>query len=145
MYSARVSPRRPRSVHPLHSLVLAFFFPLFLATLMADIGYARTYEIQWSNFAEWLNAAGLVFGGLALLAALISYALRRGTPGARRVLWYGLILLAAWGTGLYNAFIHARDAWGIMPDAIWWSAISAALALVASIIGWRGFSDGEAF
>ncbi|RRH72996.1 DUF2231 domain-containing protein [Falsigemmobacter faecalis] len=141
MYSAQIPPRRARSVHPFHALLLAFFFPLFSGTFLADLAYAQTYEIQWSNFAEWLNAAGLVFGGVALLAAVVSYISRRSTGGARRVLWYGAALLAAWITGLFNAFIHARDAWGIMPDALWWSGISALLALIASWIAWRGFPD----
>lgn len=145
MYSAPVPQRRPWSVHPLHALLLAFFFPLFLGTLIADIAYARTFEIQWSNFAEWLNATGLIFGGLALLAAVINWISRPGTAAAGRALWHGLVLLAAWLTGLYNAFIHARDAWGIMPDALWWSAISAALALIASLMAWSRGSEREEF
>lgn len=128
----------PRSIHPLHALLLAFPVTLFPGTFASDVTYARTAEIQWSNFAQWLNAAGLVFGGLAGAAAVVSYAKRRGTPGARQALIYGGLLAAAWGTGLIAAFIHARDAFGIMPDALWWSGAAALLALAAA---WIGFSD----
>ena len=52
--SAPVALRPP---HPLHAVLLSFPFPLFLGTLLSDIAYERSYQIQWSNFAQWLNAA----------------------------------------------------------------------------------------
>ena len=48
------------------------------------------------------------------------------------VLAFGLVL------GLLNAFIHAKDAWAIMPEALWLSSISALLAFVAAWIGFSG-------
>lgn len=133
-------PTRP--IHPLHAILLAFPFPLFLGTLISDLAYARTFEIQWSNFAQWLNAGGLLVGGLALLAALVS-AIWHRRSGSARPIAYVLILLAAWITGLVNAFAHSQDAWAIMPEALWWSAASAALALVASWLGFAGFPARE--
>ena len=133
---------RVRSIHPIHALLLAFLFPLFLGTLVADIAYGRSAEIQWSNFAQWLNAAGLFMGGLALLAALISLVRHRKTS-TRRPLLYVLILLAALIVGLVNAFAHSKDAWAIMPEALWWSGAAAALALVASWLGYAGFPVKE--
>lgn len=130
-----------RTLHPAHALLLAFPATLFPGTFAADLAYARTAEIQWSNFAQWLNAAGLVFGGLAGGAALLRWLRQRRETDARRVLIHGGLLAAALGTGLMAAFIHARDAWGIMPDALWWSGISAALALAAAWIAWDGFGE----
>ena len=127
-------------LHPLHAFLLSFPAPLFLGTLAADLAYARSAEIQWSNFAQWLNAAGVFFAALALPAALIAALARRGTPEGRGVALHGLLLFAGWLAGLFNAFIHARDAWGIMPDALWWSAGSALLVLIASWQAWRGFA-----
>ena len=126
------------SIHPIHAIFLAFVFPLFFGTLVADIAYWRTAESQWSNFAQWLNAGGLLMGGFALLAALVSLLLRR-KGASRGPLVYFLILFACLIVGLVDAFIHSQDAWAIMPEALWWSGTAALFALIASWFGYSGF------
>ena len=59
------NPRR--TIHPLHAVILASAFPLFLGGLLSDMAYRSSYEIQWSNFAAWLIAGAMVFAGLAFL------------------------------------------------------------------------------
>lgn len=130
------APLRP--LHPLHAILLSFLFPLFLGTLASDIAYGRSYQIQWSNFAQWLNAGGLLVGGFVLAWALLALVFRR-TRGERGRVLYFAVLLAAWIVGLVNAFAHSKDAWAIMPEALWLSALAAVLALLASWIGFRGF------
>jgi uncharacterized membrane protein len=129
-------------IHPLHAILLAFMFPLFLGTLVSDLAYWASFEIQWSNFAQWLNAGGLLIGGLAVFAALVG-AIQRRHQRSRRPLMYVLALLAAWVTGFFNALAHSQDAWGIMPEVLWWSALSAALAFIASWFGYAGFPELE--
>ena len=131
-----------RYVHPLHAVLLAFVFPLFLGTLVADIAYWRSAEIQWSNFAQWLNAGGLLVGGFALLAALVSL-VRHRKFAIRRPAVYFVVLLAAWIVGFVNALVHSKDAWAIMPEALWWSGVAALLALVATWLGYAGFPAEE--
>ncbi|MDO5369215.1 DUF2231 domain-containing protein [Paracoccus sp. (in: a-proteobacteria)] len=131
-----------RPIHPIHAILLSFPFPLFLGTLLSDFAYRATYEIQWANFAQWLNAGGLLVGAFVGLWALINL-FRRETRGRRRSIIYFVVVLAMWVLGLMNAFIHAKDAWAIMPEAIWLSAISAFLALVAAWIGYSGLSIDE--
>lgn len=131
-----------RPIHPIHAILLSFPFPLFLGTLLSDFAYRATYEIQWANFAQWLNAGGLLVGAFVGLWALINL-FRRETRGRRRTIIYFVVLLAMWVLGLINAFIHAKDAWAIMPEAVWLSAISAFLALVAAWIGYSGLSIDE--
>lgn len=138
-------PYRPRAVHPLQAILLGFPLPLYLGTLISDIAYWRSAQIQWANFAQWLNAAGLVAAGLAMLALLVALIRHRGTLHGRAALTGGLIWILAWGTGLMNAFVHARDAWGAMPDALWWSAASTLLALLATWAGFGGFTRQEEF
>ncbi|WP_197911940.1 DUF2231 domain-containing protein [Kineobactrum salinum] len=99
-----------RGLHPLHAILLAGTIPLFLGALLSDYAYWSSHYIQWSTFASWLIAGGLVFAGLALLCAiagLFHADRRRGPPLA-----YFLLLLITWIVGLFNALIHARDAWG---------------------------------
>ena len=97
-------------IHPLHAFLLVLSVPLFLGGLLSDWAYSASYEIQWTNFASWLIAGGLVFAGFALLWAFID--LLRGDRRWRgRPLIYFLVLLAAWVLGFVNALVHAKDAW----------------------------------
>lgn len=134
---ALYGPADPRPIHPLHAILLSFPFPLFLGTLASDLAYRATFQIQWHNFAQWLNAGGLLVGAFAGLWALINL-FRRETRGQRRTTLYFVALLAAWVLGLLNALVHAKDAWAIMPEAIWLSSASALLAFVAAWIGFSG-------
>lgn len=124
---------------PLHATLLAGTVPLFLGALLSDIAYTQTYQIQWANFASWLIAGALVFGGLAFLFALVNLfrtGLRAGQPAR-----YVLLLLAAWVLGLVNAFQHAKDAYASMPTGLVLSAIVLILTLAAT---WTGLRSGGA-
>ena len=123
------------AIHPFHAFLLAGAVPLFFSAMLSDITYARSYQIQWSNFASWLIAGALVFAGCALLWAVID--LFRGDRRGGRALVYVLLLLATWVLGFINALVHARDAWAIMPAALILSAIVTLLACSAT---WLGFS-----
>jgi uncharacterized membrane protein len=135
--SATTAPVFARPLHPLHAILLAFPLPLFLGALLADIAYARTFHVQWTNFSSWLIAGGLLFGGFALLWALIDL-IRIRAPGRRHAAIYFVVLLAMWGLGLINALVHSKDAYAVMPEAPWLSAVVALLALVASWLGYSG-------
>ncbi|WP_431270398.1 DUF2231 domain-containing protein [Dankookia sp. P2] len=132
-------PARP--LHPLHAILLAFPLPLFLGALLSDIAYAQSFEVQWSNFAAWLNAGGLLFGGFAALWALIDL-FRAGPARRRHAGLYFVALAAMWVLGLIDAFVHGKDAYAIMPEALYLSAAVAVLALVASWLGYSGIRPG---
>jgi uncharacterized membrane protein len=125
-------------LHPLHAFLLAATVPLFLGALLSDLAYSSTFEVQWSNFASWLIAGALVFGGLASVGAAIDW--RRVDRGGRYPL-YCVLLMATWVLGFINALIHARDAWAMMPTGLILSAIVLVLACVAT---WLGFSGRRA-
>jgi uncharacterized membrane protein len=130
---ATASPyyRTPPGV--LHTTLLAGTVPLFLGALLNDIAYFNSYQIQWSNFASWLIAGGLLLCGLALvfaLANLIRAKRKNGQP-----LVYVLLLLATWMLGLINAFQHAKDAWEAMPTGL---VLSGIVALLACAAVWAG-------
>nr|WP_218878648.1 DUF2231 domain-containing protein [Pseudomonas flavescens] len=115
--------------------MLAGAVPLFLGALLSDIAYYKTFQIQWSNFAAWLIAGGLLFSGLALLFALAN--LIRADRKAGRPVMYFLLLLITWVLGLVNAFEHAKDAWAIMPASL---VLSVIVTLLISITAWIGLS-----
>ncbi|NWC96315.1 MULTISPECIES: DUF2231 domain-containing protein [unclassified Pseudomonas] len=125
---------------PLHATLLAGTVPLFLGALLSDIAYYQTYQIQWSNFAAWLIAGGLVFCGLAWLFALVN--LLRADRKAGRPTVYFLLLLVTWALGLVNAFEHAKDAWAVMPSSLVLSAIVTLLACVTTWVGLTHLRSG---
>lgn len=140
--NATTHPTYRSTPNPLHATLLAGTVPLFLGALLSDIAYFRSYEIQWSNFASWLIAGGLVFCGLALLFALAN--LLRARPRAGRPLVYFLLLLATWALGFVNALEHAKDAWAAMPSGLVLSVIVTVLACVATWLGLTNLRTGGA-
>jgi uncharacterized membrane protein len=120
-----------RPIHPLHAFLLGGAVPLFLGALLGDLAYGSTAEIQWSNFAAWLIVGAMVLTGFALLwSAIALVRTRRGRP-----LLGFVLLLAAFGLGLVNALVHARDAFAIMPAAPILSGIVTAIAALAAFVG----------
>ncbi|CAM3749865.1 hypothetical protein CCOS865_01229 [Pseudomonas reidholzensis] len=125
---------------PLHATLLAGTVPLFLGGLLSDIAYFKSYQIQWSNFAAWLIAGGLLFCGLALLFALVNL-IRAERKRGHPLLYFGL-LLVTWGLGLVNAFEHAKDAWAVMPSGLVLSVIVTLLAMIATWVGLTNLRSG---
>ena len=119
------------------AFLLAAAFPLFLGALWSDYGYSTSFELQWSNFASWLVAGGLVFLGIALLFAIVD--LIRG----RRALLYFVLLLAGFVLGVINALVHARDAYAVMPTGLVLSLVVTVLVGVATWIAFAGLRTGE--
>ncbi|MCJ9714311.1 hypothetical protein LWS69_35195, partial [Bordetella hinzii] len=59
---------------------------------------------------------------------------------ARRVagtVAYVLALLALWVVGIFNALVHARDAWGSMPAGLVLSVLAVVLACAVIWLGFR--------
>lgn len=137
-----VDRTRQSALHPVHAFLLAAAVPLFLGAMLSDAAYASSYQVQWSNFASWLIAGGLVFGGFALVWAAVEL-LRADRRGGRR-LFYFLLLLAAWVLGFINALVHAKDAWASMPAGLILSVIVVVLAMAATWIGFSGLRAGAA-
>ena len=132
-----VAPKLLTPLHPLHAILLAFPLPLFLGALLSDFAYRSSFQIQWFNFSSWLIAGGLVGGGFALLWALVNL-IRSGPVCRKRAAIYFLVLLAMWALGFINALVHAKDAFAIMPEALYLSGIATFLALVAAWMGYSG-------
>jgi len=133
---------RVRLTHPFLAALLAGTFPLFLGALLSDWAYAKSYQIQWSNFAQWLLVGAMVFAGFALVWALVD--LLRARPRRGRPLILFILLVLIFVLGFIDSLVHARDAWASMPDGLILSAIVALLSLGAVIIGFSNLRPGAA-
>lgn len=134
-----IDRRAAAGLHPVQAVLLISAFPLFLGALLSDWAYSSTYVIQWTNFASWLVAGGLVFTVLALLWAVVGLfrADIRRASGA----WLHVgLLTATFILGFINSLVHAKDAWAAMPGGFILSALVLIL-IVAAI--WTGFSRRE--
>lgn len=122
-----------------HAFLLAAAFPLFLGAVLSDWAYWSSHQIQWSNFAAWLLAGGMVFLGIALVCALID--VFRGGRG--RSLLHFVLLLAAFVLGFIGSLVQARDAWAVMPGALVLSVLVLALVAAAAWMAFAGLHAGE--
>ncbi|MNV30121.1 hypothetical protein D3C71_1213770 [compost metagenome] len=130
-----IQHRYALTVHPVHAVFLAGMLPWFLGAALADAAYAQTFDIQWNNFASWFLVGGLVFGAFALLLAVVD--VFRPSQRARGIIPYTVVLLATWVVAVFNALIHARDAWASMPTGLILSIVVVVLAFVAVVLGFR--------
>ena len=129
-FDARVNGRRP--LHPLRAFLLAGSVPLFLGVLLSDLAYANSDQVQWKNFASWLNAGALVLSGLALLWSVIVLVSDRGHWRSMRS---GALLLAAWVFGFVNSLVHAKDAGATLPEGLVLAVLVFALVAAATWLG----------
>jgi len=117
---------------PIYLLLFPVPVVLFIAALVTDVAYANSANIVWLNFAEWLIAAGLLFGALAAIVLIVEFlasrAIRTGTVG-----WSHLVLFfAALVVELFNMFFHTRDGFtAVVPAGMALSIIGVLLALAA--------------
>jgi uncharacterized membrane protein len=99
-------------------------FGFFVGALIFDVIYAKTANVFWMKSAAWLISIGLVF---AILPQLIN--LGRVWFGKNRVrvrgekanFWLNVVAIVA---ALINAFVHSRDAYAVMPAAVWLSIVT---------------------
>ena len=126
-----------RTLHPIHAVLVSAALPLFLGTLLSDWAYSASYEVQWTNFASWLNAGALVFVGLALAWAIVD-SFRADRRRDRHKWLHVALLVVTFVVGFINALVHAKDAWAAMPAALILSIICVLLALAAI---WSAFAS----
>lgn len=109
-------------------------FGFFVATLIFDIIYANTAVVLWVKAASWLVSIGLLF---AIIPQLINlYAVwfskyRVRMRGDIANFWLNVVGIVA---AIVNAFVHSRDAYAAMPDALWLSIVTVITLGIGKII-----------
>ena len=139
-------PLRPRphavtAPHPIHALFGSFPVTCFTGALVTDIAYARTADLQWATFSVWLLTAGLVMGGLAILAGIAAFLRDRVGRGATGGGVHGLGTVLAMLLAFWNVFIHSRDGWtSVVPTGL---ILSIVTVVVMAVTGFAGHALGR--
>ena len=120
------------------STVFALFDPIpfgcVVAALVFDVIYLRSANIQWDKGAAWLITIGLFFAIVPRLINLVQvWITSRNTASSTDLLefWLNLFAIIA---AIFNAFVHTRDAYAVVPAGVWLSIATVALISVAHIV-----------
>ena len=118
-------------------------FGLFVAVMIFDIVYANTAEVLWVKSAAWLVSLGLIFAIVPRLINLgfVWFGKNRATLAVKADFWLNVFAVV---TALVNAFVHSRDAYAAIPDALWLSVTTvASMAIGRIVLAWQNISFKE--
>ncbi|MDQ6640305.1 MAG: hypothetical protein M3Z15_11695 [Pseudomonadota bacterium] len=109
-------------------------YGFFVGALVFDAIYAKSGEGLWVKAAAWLIAIGLLFAVLPRLVNLVRvWFPGRGHRAAAEMAGFWLNLLAI-AVAIMNAFVHSRDAYGVMPEGLWLSCLTVVLLVLAKVM-----------
>ncbi|MEE7546232.1 hypothetical protein HF319_03490 [Xanthomonas sp. Kuri4-1] len=132
--SSLAAPRRSAVASAIYGLLNPIPYGCFVAALIFDIVYARSGEMLWTKGAAWLIVFGLLFAVIPRFVNLAQVWItgRRTTlPGERLDFWLNLLAIVA---AIFNAFVHTRDAYSVVPASVWLSVCTVLLLSIAHIV-----------
>ena len=105
------NPRSTAQVagHPIHPMLVPIPITCFVGTLVTDIAYWRTANMQWANFSSWLLTAGLIVALLAVIAGFIDFLGERRIRDLRAVYIHAGGNAIALVLAIFKTFVHSRD------------------------------------
>jgi len=109
-------------------------FGFFVGVLIFDVIYAKTANVLWIKSASWLVSIGLVFAIVPQLINLYQVWFRKDRVRASGPVvdfWLNVVAIVA---ALVNAFVHSRDAYAVMPTAVWLSVVTVVAMALGRII-----------
>ena len=139
------APRR-RSVvaNVVYGVLNPIAFGCFAAALVFDVIYLRSAEVLWNKGAAWLVVFGLLAAVIPRFVNLAQvWITSRGLASRAEKLdfWLNLLAIVA---ATFNAFVHSRDAYAVVPAGVWLSACTVALiALGYAITAVQAARRGE--
>lgn len=109
-------------------------FGCFVAALIFDIVYAQTAVVLWGKAAAWLVTIGLFIAIVPRLVNLFQVWITARHTATRTDRFDFLLNLLAIVTAIFNAFVHSRDVYAMVPAGVWLSAATVALLVIAQIL-----------
>jgi uncharacterized membrane protein len=123
--------------HPIHPMLVTIPIACFVGTLLTDIAYAETANMQWANFSAWMLTVGLIVAFFAVIAGLIDFFSDRRIRDLRAAWIHGIGNAIALIVAIFNAFIHTRDAYtSVVPTGL---ILSIVTVLILCVTGWMGW------
>ena len=127
-------PRRSAVATAVYGLLNPIPFGCFVAALVFDILYVRTAVMLWDKAAAWLIVIGLLAAIVPRLVNLVQvwFAPRPALQRAERIdFWLNLLAIVA---AIFNAFVHSRDAYAVVPAGVWLSVCTVALLAIGHVL-----------
>ncbi|MGR4049194.1 DUF2231 domain-containing protein [Kosakonia cowanii] len=113
----------------LNPLPLGFF----TAAWIFDILYLKSFQIMWTDAASWLIAIGLVLAIVPRLINLVQVWITQRPLATAAVKIHFWLWLVAIVLAIFNAFVHSRDAYAVVPLGVILSTAVVALLLIANV------------
>ena len=134
--TAYVIPQAPS--HPGLLILTAFPVACFCCALGTDALYALTSDMMWSNFSDWLLAAGMAMGAIAAIGGIIDAIRFRHARTGRQILPLAIGSVVVLALALLNNFVHSRDAWtSVVPTGLTLSVITVLAIIITALLGAR--------
>ena len=134
------NPRSTASIggRPIHAMLVPIPIACFVGTLVTDLAYWQTANMQWANFSVWLLTIGLIVAAFAVVAGAIDFLGDRRIRSLNSAWIHGIGNAIALVIAIFNAFIHSRDAYtSVVPTGLVLSTITVLILLVT---GWNGWT-----
>ena len=125
-------------------------YGLFVGTLIFDVTYMSTRNVFWGKGAAWLVTAGLIIAIIPRLINLGHVWLQRRRRVSRIEQIDFWLNLAGIAVAIVNAFVHSRDAYAVIPDAVWLSILTVAamgigrVLLAGEVVTYKELNHGQA-
>ncbi len=134
--TAFVVPQAP--AHPGLLILTAFPVACFCCALGTDVIYALTSQMMWSDFSDWLLAAGMAMGGIAAIGGIIDAIRYRHARTGRQIVPLAIGSAIVLAIALLNNFVHSRDAWtSVVPTGLALSVLTVLAIIITAVLGAR--------
>lgn len=124
---------RPTPVVALYELLSPIPIGFFVAAWIFDIVYMKTFNHMWTDAASWLIVTGLLIAIIPGIINLIFVWTGSGYPQNSPVKIHFWLSLLAILLAVFNAFIHSRDAYGVVPMGVILSTLVVLLLLLGNV------------
>lgn len=124
--------------HPLHPMLVPIPIACFVGTLLTDLVYWDTANMQWAVMSSWLLTVGLIVALFAVVAGFIDFLGDRRIRNLRAVWIHAVGNALALTLALFNVFVHSRDGYtSVVPTGL---ILSIMTVLILLVTGWEGWA-----
>jgi len=124
--------------HPVHAMLVPVPVTCFIGTLVTDIAYWQSANMQWANMSAWFLTVGLIVALFAVIAGLTDFLGNRRIRNLRAAWIHGIGNAVMLVIAIVDAFIHSRDAYtSVVPTGL---ILSLLVVLILIVTGWHGWT-----